>query len=153
MFTIEAFTCLHILILIFSSYNYIVSKLNYRIYNTLHKLFTKREELLEFVPMMLKTIFFEEICYRVYLNEILDYITYDWTPIISSSCFAVSHIINYYLVKKYNLQNIRMTVAQVIYTFLLSYYYLQNTTPIGSLFVHQYANIICLILQYYFHNY
>ena len=153
MFTIEDIIRLHIIMLIFSWYNYYVSKLNFPIYNTLHKLFTKKEQLIEFVQIALKIIFIEELCYRVYLNEILDYILYDWAPIISSICFAVSHFVNYHLVKKYNLQNIRMTIAQVIYSFVLSYFYLQNTTPLGSLILHQYTNMICIILQYYFHNY
>jgi hypothetical protein len=162
MVTIEAIACLHILMLIFSSYNYIVSKFNSQTYIHLHRLFTNIEILQEFVQMLLKIIFIEEICYRVYLNEIIEYIldyfvenhncTY-CVSFISSMCFAFSHIVNYYLVKKHTLQNIRMTIAQVIYTFILSYYYLQNTTPLGSLILHIYSNTFCLILQYCFHNY
>ena len=152
MFTSEEFIYLHILIIVFSWYSYTVSKLNFTIYNTLHKMFTNKDQLLEFVQMVFKIIFIEELCYRVYLNEILDYIAYDWTSIISSICFSFSHIINYFLARKLKLQNIRMSIAQIIYSFILSFCYLQNITPLGSLIIHQYTNMVCLVIQYCFHN-
>ena len=154
MFITQEYIYLHLLIILFSSYNYTVAKYNFKIYNTLHKLFTKKDELFEFVSLMFKIIFIEELCFRVYLNEILDYfvVYHNSTQFISSICFSLSHIINYFLARNLKLQNIRMSIAQFIYSFILSFYFLQNTTPLGSLIIHQYSNMFCILIQYCFHN-
>ena len=86
--------------------------------------------------------------------EALDYFVeyHNCTHFISSLIFSLSHIVNYILARQYTLNNIRMTIAQIIYTFILSYNYLQNTTPLGSLIIHQYANIFCILIQYILHK-
>jgi hypothetical protein len=153
-FTINEYICLHLIMILFCWYNFIVLTLNKENYKITKNIFRIKSNLREFTLSIINIIFIEELCYRVYLNEILDYFVeyHNSTHFISSLIFSLSHIVNYILARQYKLNNIRMTIAQIIYTFILSYNYLQNTTPLGSLIIHQYANMFCILIQYILHN-
>ncbi len=151
IYTTEHFMYLHLLMVIFSGYNYIIAKRNKNIYMYLQEIFTKNENLFDFIIIATKTVIIEECIFRVYLTEFIGIICSNilTTKLLSSICFSLCHVSNYYGAKNLNVQNIRMTIAQLIYTLILSFCFLQQTTPLGSLAIHYYTNMYCLFTQAY----
>ncbi len=146
---------LHTMILIFCSYLYIIAKRNNHIYRTYQELFTINQNLIDFIKYAIRSVLLEELLFRVYLTEFIGYffVSPTNTQLVSSICFSLGHSINYYWAKKQKINNIRMTIAQIIYTFILSFYYLQKTSPLLSLLLHQYTNLCCIGIQHYFYKY
>jgi membrane protease YdiL (CAAX protease family) len=150
MLTIPEFINLHLLILLFSNYNIIIAKKNMELYKNLKDLFINRDLLIKYIKRTVMHVCIEELFFRVYLNEFLEYfIDISYLQLVSSLCFSLGHIVNYYQLKQLKMHNIRMTINQVIYTFILSNYYLQPATPLMSLVYHQYTNLCCIAINYY----
>ncbi len=149
MISFLEFINLHILMFIFCNYNIIVAINNKIYYKHIKNLFIIRDNLITFIKKTLHHVCIEELFFRVYLNEFLEYCEFENIHIISSICFSLGHIVNYYQLKQLEMHNIRMTINQIVYTFILSYYYLQQSTPLISLLYHQYANLFCIAINYY----
>ena len=146
---ITQFINLHLLMLLFTYYNYIIAVRNININSYLKILFNTNEVFYKYLYGCFKFVFIEELWSRVYLNELLYYITdTENIHLYSSICFSLGHFINYFKLKRINTHNIRMTINQVIYTFFLSYYYLQALSPLNSLLCHLYANMFCIFTNY-----
>jgi hypothetical protein len=135
--------------LIFSSYNLIVAKNNNNFYRNIKELFINKQNLIIYIKRTLHHVCIEELFFRVYLNEFLEYCELQYPYFISSLCFSLGHLVNYYQLKQLEMHNIRMTINQIIYTFILSYNYLQQVSPLMSLLYHQYANLFCIAYNYY----
>lgn len=146
IYSFSSFINLHILILLFSNYNNIIIRRNDNLDKHFRILFTQKDILIKYIKNTLEHVCYEEVLFRVYLNDLLSFIIIDvnYLHLISSLCFSLGHIINYYQLKKYELNNIRMTINQVIYTFILSFFYLQEMTPLISLLCHLYCNLLCI---------
>jgi len=150
VYSFNSFINLHILILFFSGYNSIIINRNDKLYKQFHILFTEKELLIKYIKNTLEHVCYEELIFRVYLNDLLSFFIEDVNNLhlISSLCFSLGHIINYYQLKTYKLNNIRMTINQVVYTFILSFFYLQEMTPLISLICHLYTNVLCIIINH-----
>ncbi len=151
IYTTEHFMYLHLLMVLFSGYNYIIAKRNKNIYLYLHDIFTKNDNFIDFIIFATKTVIIEECLFRVYLTEFIGFFCNNLiiTKLLSSICFSIAHVSNYYRAKNLNVQNVRMTIAQLTYTLILSFCFLQQTTPLGSLAIHYYTNMYCLFTQAY----
>ena len=145
---------LHLIMIIFTTYSNIIINNNFVLLQNMQNIWKNKDQIVNLIKLSLTSVFIEEVCFVVYLNEFLHYLTYDITliQIIISISFSLAHIINYFNCKKENLQNIRLSISQNIYTFILSYYYLRHITPLKSLILHQYCNLFCILYNIIYYN-
>ncbi len=155
MISVVEFINLHLIIFIHTGYNYLNIVRNNNIYTAFITVFHDKNKIIQSIIFSLKTVVIEDILFRVYLQEFLTYVITNniIIKLIVSTCFSIAHITNYYIAKQNNIHNIRLTLSQIIFTFLLSYYYLQELSPLQSLLIHQYVNIVATFYNCIFFNY
>jgi membrane protease YdiL (CAAX protease family) len=149
MLLINHFIYLHVVLLLFISIQYFESTKHPNNYIQLYYYYNDNAFLYRFIAVAIIMVLYEEFIFRICLTKILEIFienTY-YIRIISSICFSLAHIQNYYYSKKFNLHNIVMGTSQVIYTFILSYFWLQNIHPIYSLLIHHYVNAIYFLIN------
>lgn len=144
------FINLHFIVGIFACTQYFISKQNEKIYCDFHDTLAVNVNLISHLKFITRAVVIEEAFFRVYLNEFLGHFFENThLHLISSICFSLCHMHNYFEQMDLELRNIKLIIIQVIYSFILSYYYFQHITPLYSLLLHAYANITStLILSY-----
>ncbi len=143
MLTINNILLFHFNIYIFTSYAFLCSKNHYNLYRVFKQLFTNKQKTLELLHTSVVAVCIEEICFRIYLPELLSYFIANtlYINIITCLAFSIGHIINYFQARQFNLHNFRISLAQIIFTFILSYCFLLDNTPLITLLLHQYNNL------------
>jgi hypothetical protein len=148
---LQDFLILNLMIYLYVSYNYIVTKNNYYVQQKIKC--ELKNNIISTIFVIFQCVFLEEAIFRVYINEILSYYISDklTVKIVLALSFSLAHIHNYYLLREFHLKNIRTTISQVVITFLLSYYYLQELSILNSLLVHLYTNLVGLFINWIYY--
>jgi membrane protease YdiL (CAAX protease family) len=146
------FINLNLIVFIFTAYNYINIVRNNNIYFEFTRTFRNKNKIIANIKTSIRGVIVEDIIFRVYLHELLTYFIINRLLIkfIVATCFSLAHISNYYIAKEDNIHNIRLTISQMIFTFILSYYYLQEESPLLSMLLHQYVNLVAIFFNYLF---
>ena len=97
----------------------------------------------------IKYVFIEEAIFRNIIPNLMFIITNDNNKLITSIIFSSAHIINYIQIKP----PIIMVFTQIIYAFFLAYLFLHEVHPLFSLIIHQYNNILSVIVNYFLFNF
>ncbi len=144
----------HLNIYIFGIYSFICAQKQHNLYRELRNIFKNKENSISLLKHSIYILFIEETCFGIYLPELLSYIFNNifYINLIASLCFSIGHIVNYLQLKTLNLQNIRISIAQIIFTFILRYCFLIDQTPLIALLLHQYNNLCCILFNVYLYN-
>jgi membrane protease YdiL (CAAX protease family) len=124
------------------------------LYDIVHPVYLSKRSTLDTLIYIQKITVVEEYIFRVLLLEIINYFLLSFCDItmLSSIIFSLAHVSNH--LHNYGTIQIKILIGtnQMIFTFILGYFYLFKTNYLGSLLIHSYNNLICIGLQHYFHN-
>jgi hypothetical protein len=114
----------------------------------LYDVFSDKNNIKRMLIYSFKYVFIEEALFRLIIPNL-----FCLNKLYTSIIFGVGHIINYIQLEYPLKPPIIMSISQIIYTFFLRYLFLHELNPIMSLIIHQYNNIICIMINYYMYQY
>lgn len=120
-----------------------------KLYELVHSILIDLEQVKRLIILVPKLVLVEEYIFRILLIEFTNSfnLSSNLTNIIVSVIFSLSHYTNHTAIF-----NIYSCVNQLIYTFLMFYFFLSQNSVLASFLMHLYSDLICLLINYYIHK-